>query len=200
MDADKENKRRNQHHHHYGSASSNESTNSSSDDIYDNEDDQQDEAITSYAAQVEHLQEYEDALFDCCQDILANKEPILTKQLRGIVKQAQDTVDYDQEKFVNDMKTNLIQRQQMLDELQRRLQAFDDCLRQEEQVAAAQRIKKQQTNSFMFAHMFQCIGIFLDLKGFFQQLFKIGNIVNGSEMFHFFSCKILVVSRKTTKY
>lgn len=147
IDADKENKRR--HHHHYGSASSNESTNSSSDDIYEdnNEDEEQDEAVASYAAQVEHLQEYEDALFDCCQDILANKESILTKQLRTIVKQAQETVDYDQEKFVNDLRANLIERQQVLDELQTRLQAFADCLQQEEQVAAQQRLKKQQTNA-----------------------------------------------------
>jgi hypothetical protein len=143
IDEDKENRRR--HHHHYGSASSNDGTNSSSDDIYD--DDEQDEASASYAAQIEHLQEYEEALFDCCQDILINKEPILTKQLRAIVKQAQDTVDYDQEKFVNDMKANLIQRQQILNELQTRLEAFADCLQQEEQVAAAQRIKKQQSNS-----------------------------------------------------
>ncbi len=141
VDDDKENKRR---HHHYGSASSNDGTNSSSDDIYDDE--EQDEASASYAAQVEHLQEYEDALFDCCQEILINKEPILTKQLRAIVKQAQDTVDYNQEKFVNDMKANLLERQQILNELQTRLQAFGDCLQQEEEVATAQRIKKQQTN------------------------------------------------------
>ncbi len=44
------------------------------------------------------------------------------------------------------MKANLVQRQQILNELQRRLQAFADCLQEEEQVAAAQRIKKQQTN------------------------------------------------------
>ncbi len=144
IDEDKENKRRH-HHHHYGSASSNDSSNSSSDDIYDDE--EQDEASASYAAQVEHLQEYEEALFDSCQEILINKEPVLTKQLRAIVKQAQDTVDYDQEKFVNDMKANLAERQQMLDELQRRLQAFADCLQEEEEVAAAQRVKKQQTNS-----------------------------------------------------
>jgi hypothetical protein len=144
IDDDKENKRRH-HHHHHGSASSNDSSNSSLDEVYD-DDEEQDEASASYAAQVEHLQEYEDALFDCCQDILIHKEPILTKQLRDIVKQAQDTVDYDQEKFVNDMKANLIQRQQILDELQRRLQTFADCLQEEEQVAAAQRIKKQQTN------------------------------------------------------
>jgi len=145
IDDDKENKRH--QHHHYGSASSNDSTNSSSDDIYDDNDDEQDEESASYAAQIEHLQEYEDALFDSCQEILINKEPILTKQLHTIVKQAQDTVDYDQEKFVNDMRANLVQRQQILDELQRRLQAFADCLQQEEQVATAQRIKKQQTNS-----------------------------------------------------
>ena len=81
---------------------------------------------------MEHLQEYEEALFDVCQDILGNKEPVLTKQLRHIVKQAQDTVDYDQEKFVNDLQT--------------RLQAFADCLQQEEQVAAAQRNKNQKSN------------------------------------------------------
>jgi hypothetical protein len=45
-----------------------------------------------------------------------------------MVKQAQDTVDYDQEKFVNDMRANLNQRQQLLDQLQTRLQAFADCL------------------------------------------------------------------------
>ncbi|CAF1505154.1 unnamed protein product, partial [Adineta steineri] len=49
-------------------------------------DDEQDEAVASYAAQVEHLQDYE--------DILANKEPILTKQLHTIIGQAQDTTDY----------------------------------------------------------------------------------------------------------
>jgi hypothetical protein len=108
IDEDKENKHRH-HHHHYGSASSNDGTNSSSDDIYDDE--EQDEASASYAEQVEHLQEYEDALFDSCQEILINKEPVLTKQLRAIVKQAQDTVDYDQEKFVNDMRANLAERQ-----------------------------------------------------------------------------------------
>ena len=149
IDEDKENKRRQQHHHHhhhhYGSASSNDSSHSSSDDIY--EDEEQDEASASYAAQVEHLQEYEDALFDSCQEILITKEPVLTKQLRAIVKQAQDTVDYDQEKFVNDMRTNLLERQQMLDELRRRLESFADCLQQEAEVAAAQRIKKQQNTS-----------------------------------------------------
>ena len=148
MDDDKENKRRHHHnhypHHHDGSASSNDSTSSSSNDLYDDE--EQDEASASYAAQVEHLQEYEDALFDSCQDILMNKEPVLTKQLRAIVKQAQETVDYDQEKFVNQMRENLLQRQQALNELQTRLQAFADCLQQEEQVAAAQRNRKQQSN------------------------------------------------------
>ncbi|CAF0973884.1 unnamed protein product [Rotaria sordida] len=150
-DEDKENKRRHHHqhqhypHHHDGSASSTESTSSSSN--YD--DDEQDEALASYAVQVEHLQEYEEVLFDSCQDVLTNKEPILTKQLRAIVKQAQDTVDYDQEKFVNDMRANLLQRQQILNELQTRLQAFADCLQQEEQVAAAQRVKKQQSNGTM---------------------------------------------------
>ncbi len=153
IDDDKENKRRHHHHNHYphhhrdGSASSNDSTSSSSNDVQDDYDDEeQDEALASYAAQVEHLQEYEEALFDTCQEILTNKEPILTRQLRTIVKQAQDTVDYDQEKFVNDMKANILQRQQILNELQTRLQAFADCLQEEEQVAAAQRIKKQQTN------------------------------------------------------
>jgi hypothetical protein len=45
------------------------------------------------------------------------------------------------------MRANLLERQQILDELQTRLQAFADCLQQEEEVAAQQRIKKQQTNS-----------------------------------------------------
>ena len=118
----------------------------SSNDNYDNNNDEEDEALTSYAEQIEHLQEYEEALFDYCEDILANKEPILTKQLRTIVKQAQDTVDYNQEKFVNDLRTNLQQRQEILSELQTRLEAFAHCLQQEEQVAAEQRIKKQQSN------------------------------------------------------
>jgi hypothetical protein len=158
IDDDKENKRRHHHshyphHHHHrdGSASSNESTSSSSNDARDEyDDDEQDEALASYAAQVEHLQEYEEALFDTCQEILANKEPILTRQLRAIVKQAQDTVDYDQEKFVNDMRANLLQRQQLLDDLQTRLQAFADCLQQEEQVAAQQRTKQHQTNGNIY--------------------------------------------------
>ncbi len=156
IDEDKENKRCRHHHHHYphhrdGSASSNDSTSSSSNGVRDDyDDDEQDEALASYAAQVEHLQEYEEALFDRCQEILTNKEPILTRQLRTIVKQAQDTVDYDQEKFVNDVRANLLQRQQILDELQTRLQAFADCLQQEEQVAAQQRVKQHQSNGNMF--------------------------------------------------
>ena len=122
-----------------------DSLSSSSNELSENyEDDEQDETVASYAAQVEHLQEYEEALFDSCQDILENKEPVLTKQLRNVVKQAQDTVDYDQEKFVTDLRANLLQRQQVLDELQTRLQAFAECLEQEEQVAAAQRNKKQK--------------------------------------------------------
>ncbi|CAF1358270.1 unnamed protein product, partial [Adineta ricciae] len=140
------------HYHPDGSASSNESTSSSSNDdeyIEDNED-EQNEALASYAAQVEHLQEYEEALFDTCQDVLTNKEPILTRQLRGIVKRAQDTVDYDQEKFVNELRANLLERQQVLDELQARLQAFSDCLQQEEQVAAQQRTKQHQSNNNRF--------------------------------------------------
>ncbi|CAF1586313.1 unnamed protein product [Rotaria magnacalcarata] len=152
IDEDKENQHRHHHRHqhyprhHDGSASSTDSATASSND--DDDDNEQDEALASYAAQVEHLQEYEEALFDCCQDVLTNKEAILTKQLRAIVKQAQDTVDYDQEKFVNDIRANLFQRQQILTELQTRLQAFADCLQQEEQVAAAQRIKKQQSSDF----------------------------------------------------
>ncbi|CAF5032784.1 unnamed protein product, partial [Rotaria sp. Silwood1] len=137
-----------------GSASSNDSTSSSSNDgqnnFDDDDDDEQDEALASYAAQVEHLQEYEEALFDTCQEILTHKEPILTRQLRTIIKQAQDTVDYDQEKFVNDMRANLLQRQQILNELQTRLQAFSDCLQQEEQVAAEQRNKQHQSNSNIY--------------------------------------------------
>jgi transcriptional regulator NrdR family protein len=70
--------------------------------------------------------------------------------LRTIVKQAQDTVDYDQEKFVNDMRANLLERQQALDELQTRLQAFADCLQQEEQFASAQRVKQNQSNGKMY--------------------------------------------------
>ncbi|CAF3287970.1 unnamed protein product [Rotaria socialis] len=159
IDYDKENKPRHRrhHHHHYpqhrdGSASSNDSISSSSNDdlnAYD-DNDEQDEALASYAAQVEHLQEYEEALFDACQEILTNKEPILTRELRTVVKQAQDTVDYDQEKFVNDMRANLLQRQQLLDELQTRLQAFADCLQQEEQVAAAQRTKQHQSTGSVY--------------------------------------------------
>ncbi len=45
------------------------------------------------------------------------------------------------------IKKNLLMIwKQILNELQTRLQAFADCLQEEEQVAAAQRIKKQQTN------------------------------------------------------
>jgi hypothetical protein len=47
------------------------------------------------------------------------------------------------------MRTNLVQRQQILDELQTRLQAFSDCLQQEEQVAAAQRVKQHHSNGNM---------------------------------------------------
>jgi hypothetical protein len=43
-----------------------------------------------------------------------------------------NTVDYDQEKFVNDMRENLLQRQEILNELQRCLQAFANCLQQEQ--------------------------------------------------------------------
>ncbi|CAF1068140.1 unnamed protein product [Rotaria sordida] len=58
IDDDKENK----HHHCHGSASSN-------DIRYDYDDDEQDEALASYATQIERLQEFEGALFDSCRDI-----------------------------------------------------------------------------------------------------------------------------------
>jgi hypothetical protein len=48
------------------------------------------------------------------------------------------------------MRANLLQRQQILDELQTRLQAFADCLQQEEQFASAQRVKQHQTNGNIF--------------------------------------------------
>ena len=48
------------------------------------------------------------------------------------------------------MRANLVQRQQLLDELQTRLQAFADCLQQEEQVAAQQRIKRHQSNGNVY--------------------------------------------------
>ena len=127
-DDDKENKRRHHTHHGHDSASSNNSITSSSNELSANyDDDEQDEALACYAVQVEHLHEYEAALSDSSQDILGNKEPVvLTKQLRRIVKQAQDTVDYDQDEFVTDLRANLHQ--------------------QEEQVAAAQRNNKQNAN------------------------------------------------------
>lgn len=89
-------------------------------------DEERDKTSASYATQVKHLQEDEDALLDSRQETLMNKEPILTKQLRTIVKQAQDTVDYDQEKFVNDIRANLVQRRQILGELQGCLQTLTD--------------------------------------------------------------------------
>ncbi|CAF1371199.1 unnamed protein product [Rotaria sp. Silwood1] len=86
IDDDKENRCRHHLYHRDGSVSSNDSTSSSSNDL--RVDDEQDEASSSlYAAQVEHLQDYEEALFDSCRDILINKEATLTKQLRKIVKQ-----------------------------------------------------------------------------------------------------------------
>ena len=130
------------HHHHYPDAEFASADQDDEEEQEDAEEEEEDnEAMMSYAEQIEHLQEYEESLFDTCQDFLTNKEPMFTQQLRSIVKQAQDTVDYDQEKFVNDMRANLLQRQQMLDELQQRLQSFADCLQQEEQVAAEQREK-----------------------------------------------------------
>ena len=137
--------------HRDGSALSDDSSISSSScnnglDDDDDDDDEPDEALASYVAQMEHLQEYEEALFDTCQEILTSREPTVTRQLRTLVHQAQDTVDYDQEKFVHEMRANLLERQQMLDDLQTRLQLFADCLQQEEQVAAAHRAKHQSSN------------------------------------------------------
>ena len=43
------------------------------------------------------------------------------------------------------MRTNLLERQQMLDELRRRLDSFAQCLQQEAEVVAPQRMKKQTT-------------------------------------------------------
>ena len=54
-------------------------------DDNNDDDDEQDEALASYTAQVEYLHEYEDALFDYCQEMLTTKEVLLTKQLRAIV-------------------------------------------------------------------------------------------------------------------
>jgi hypothetical protein len=48
------------------------------------------------------------------------------------------------------MRANLLERQQALDELQTRLQAFADCLQQEEQFASAQRVKQNQSNGKMY--------------------------------------------------
>jgi hypothetical protein len=45
------------------------------------------------------------------------------------------------------MRANLLQRQEILDELQTRLQAFADCLQQEEQVAAQQRVKQHHQSN-----------------------------------------------------
>lgn len=137
-----------------GSVSSNEDSSLSSSSCnngLDNEDDddEPDEALASYVAQMEHLQEYEEALFDTCQELLTNREPTVTRQLRTLVHQAQDTVDYDQEQFVNDMRANLLERQRMLDELHTRLQLFADCLQQEEQVAAAHRDKHRSSKDAM---------------------------------------------------
>ncbi|CAF4220875.1 unnamed protein product [Rotaria sordida] len=68
IDDDKENK----HHHCHGSALSNDIRN-------DYDDDEQDEALASYATQIERLQEFKEALFDSCQDILIDKELIVIK-------------------------------------------------------------------------------------------------------------------------
>ena len=136
--------------HRDGSALSDDSSislsSSSGNNGLDDDDDEPDEALASYVAQMEHLQEYEEALFDTCQEILTSKEPIVTRQLRTLVHHAQDTVDYDQEKFVHAMRANLLERQQMLDDLQTRLHLFADCLQQEEQVAAAHRAKHRSSN------------------------------------------------------
>jgi len=48
------------------------------------------------------------------------------------------------------MRTNLNQRQELLNELQTRLQAFADCLQQEEQVAAQQRVKQHQPHNHIY--------------------------------------------------
>ncbi|CAF1399900.1 unnamed protein product [Adineta steineri] len=101
-------------------------------------DDEQDKALASYAAQVEHLQDYE--------DILANKEPILTKQLHTIIGQAQDTTDYDQEKFVNDVRTNLLQHQQMLNDLQTHLQQLHKEFKNNSQTQIFIRITKKRNS------------------------------------------------------
>lgn len=141
------------HHHHSHHNTGAEFSNNYQDDEEQEEQDEAEEeedneAMMSYAEQIEHLQAYEESLFDTCQDFLTNQEPFLTQQLRSIVKHAQETVDYDQEKFVNDMRSNLLQRQHMLDELQQRLQSFADCLQQEEQVAAEQREKHQHHHHY----------------------------------------------------
>ncbi|CAF1070137.1 unnamed protein product [Didymodactylos carnosus] len=89
-----------------------------------------DEAMQSYTNAIEHLQEYEEEVFDCCQDVLKSDD-LNKNDLRNIYEQTMHG-DYDQEKFVQQLKQHVEKRQQQLNDLQVKIEQFEQYLTQEE--------------------------------------------------------------------
>ena len=95
LPAEDDNEGQRRHHHDGRSIWSNELR---------EKDDGGDEALASNAAQVEHWQECEEALFDCHRERLLIEEPWSREQLRWMIKQGEDSVVPKEEKFVNRSK------------------------------------------------------------------------------------------------
>jgi len=122
--------------HHPGTiADDDESTGSSND---------QDEAMQSYQQNIEHLQLYEEELFDYCQDMLNKQiDEQHNKDLRSIYEQTLE-VDYDQENFVKQLELNIEKREQILSQLKLKCEQFKQCLTQEECSSHQLKSKQQQ--------------------------------------------------------
>ncbi|CAF0727101.1 unnamed protein product [Didymodactylos carnosus] len=103
-----------------------------------------DEAMQSYTNAIEHVQQYEEEVFDCCQEVL-KCDDLNKNDLRNIYEQTLH-VDYDQEKFIQQLKQHVIKRQQQLNELKVKTEQFEQYLNQEE-CSSQQLINKKNKQS-----------------------------------------------------
>ena len=71
----------------------------------------------------EEVEEEEESLLDICEDLLLNKDPLFTDQLRSLIEQSTMN-DGDTEIFTHQIREHLRQRQLALNEVQQRLQAL----------------------------------------------------------------------------
>lgn len=105
---------------------------SSDDDQHENEDNgnqQNDEVFLGLNSdQSQQRQKYQQDLFQSYTNILTSQEPTLTKELLNTIRTAQKNVNHEPEKLLNDIRTNLLRRQKIFNELQRRLDDYDRFL------------------------------------------------------------------------